>query len=80
MILTNELYQINLLRLATLVELFIPVDAVGLNGELAFISRPVLILFELCTNVFGSLLFGVEISKNSKNPANLAATQSCLRL
>ena len=50
------------------------------NIELVFDSGPGRISFGDSHIDFETLLFDDEISKNSKNPANLATTQSNLRL
>ena len=56
------------------------VDDVTENIELVFDSGPERISFEDSLSDFDTLLLNDEISKNSKNPANLVTTQSNLRL
>ena len=76
------LYFINLHRLAAPFMLFVAlcVDDAKENIELVFDSGPERISFDDSEIDFELLLFEDEISKNSKNPANLATTQSNLRL
>ena len=56
------------------------VDDATENIELVFDSGPERISFEDSPFDFDTLLLNDEISKNSKNPANLVTTQSNLRL
>ena len=56
------------------------VDDATENIELVFDSGPERISFEDSLFDFDTLLLNDEISKNSKNPANLVTTQSNLRL
>lgn len=56
------------------------VDDAMENIELVFDSGPGRISFDDSQLDFVSLLLDDEISKNSKNPANLVTTQSNLRL
>ena len=76
------LYFINLHRLAAPFMLFVAlcVDDAKENIELVFGSGLGRISFGDSHIDFETLLFDDEISKNSKNPANLATTQSNLRL
>ena len=56
------------------------VDDATENVELVFDSGPRRLSFEDSQLDFETLLLDDEISKNSKNPANLVTTQSNLRL
>ena len=80
MILPHVKFHLHLLAMPLVLFPDFGIVALMASIELLPVSLLGMMMFDFCLFVFCPLLFDVEISKNSRNPANRATIQSSCRL